>query len=99
MSNSDQFAIYWNVLLKAKAYIGCADLTINADKEKDLIAQFKVTDKNTIDFDRFYELIQFIIKEAESKIQDLEDLDYGTLIDGLITLISWCLCSTWRESQ
>ena len=41
------------------------------------MALYKVSDKDIIDFDRFFELSQVLVHESENRKQDLEDLEYG----------------------
>ena len=57
--------------------VGICDIVLTQDKEKDLMALYKVSDKDIIDFDRFFELSQVLVHESENRKQDLEDLEYG----------------------
>ena len=59
--------------------IDCCDLIITTDKEKELMDQYKIADRDTLDFDKFYDLSLLLAKENDSSGQDGEALDYGTL--------------------
>jgi len=41
---------------------------------------YKISEKDAIDFERFFELGQMLSREAENKKQDIEDMEYGTYL-------------------
>lgn len=85
-------------LLKCKPRLtikGCADITITPEKEKELITQFKVGDRDTVDFERFYELVQYISSGNETKAQESEDFEYGKT---MLLIYSRCVYCSGRRA-
>ena len=57
--------------------IACCDVTITPEREKELMGQYKISERDNIDFDRFYDLSLMLAKENENNALDSEALEYG----------------------
>ena len=60
-----------------KIKIDICDINLTPEKEKELMTTYKVSDKDIIDFDKFYELSVLLSREGEDKKAELEDLEYS----------------------
>lgn len=63
--------------LLSQALIALCDLSLTPEKERELSALYKISDKDAVDFDKFFELGQILAREAESHNSEDEDMDYG----------------------
>ncbi len=52
---------------------------ITSEKEKELSATYKISDRDMVDFERFYDLSQALARQAEGQRAEEEDMEYSML--------------------